>query len=669
MNTRATKLYSQAFLLVVFALTFGAFPGFTEPQQRPPSSADRSAGVNPQSSVRAAPTSSAGTIITRVEISRIGQQTLLRVEGSSRLTCQTERLNSPERLVLDFSGARLGLNRSLIPSALKPIRRIRLGQFKPDVARVVVDLENGVPYGLQSEGQTVTVAFSDASAAPASDQVASQTPIEQGNKGDNTSGNRMAQPRAAFDTSRMPRPKSLAEPKAALANPVAPEAKAEPFQNALDNDMLTFRAQNQTLRSILKQIGDQTKVSILLGEGLGNEQVSVEFRHYRLDEAFRLILKDYDAFLFYGVEQESKGPALLKAVWVYPASRARGFKPAPPGTSAARSAEVLTRREGDQPTDKVLVALRDADEQIRIKALHRGLSSGAEIPQDSLINLALNDQSMNVRFLALRALPRDPRLPSVAERALNDSSSHVSQMAREILGELDAANAQSRAPAANHSKRTIPFSKTKIIIEVNATDGDAGIQISLDAAGWKTLEVFDPNGEKIFAVRASGSVGIQGVTELSFESEEPSLEDVPLDELFVRFPKGDYEFVGITVDGETLSGKAKLTHNIPAGPDIDSPKEGEALDSNDAVVIKWDPVEEPFPGADSPVKIVGYQVIVDRVKPQPLRVFSVDLPATATQVTVSPEFIQANAEYKFEVLAIEASGNQTISESTFKTKP
>jgi len=213
----------------------------------------------------------------------------------------------------------------------------------------------------------------------------------------------------------------------------------------------------------------------------------------------------------------------------------------------------------------------------------------------------------------------------------------------------------------------IPFSKTKIIIEVNATDRDAGIQISVDAMGWKRLEVFDPNGQKILDVGASGSVEKQGVTEFFFESEEPSLEDVPLDELFARFPEGNYTFVGITVDGKTLNGKANFTHNIPAGPEIVFPAEGAVLFPNMPVVINWEPVTDPLPDTDSAVTIVGYQVIVERLKPQPLRVFSVDLPASATQVSVAPEFIQANAEYRFEVLAIEASGNQTISESTFKT--
>jgi hypothetical protein len=57
-----------------------------------------------------------------------------------------------------------------------------------------------------------------------------------------------------------------------------------------------------------------------------------------------------------------------------------------------------------------------------------------------------------VRFLALRGLPRDPNLRWVAERALYDPSSQVSEMAREILSELDAANVQPSAPAASQSK-------------------------------------------------------------------------------------------------------------------------------------------------------------------------------------------------------------------------
>jgi len=168
--------------------------------------------------------------------------------------------------------------------------------------------------------------------------------------------------------------------------------------------------------------------------------------------------------------------------------------------------------------------------------------------------------------------------------------------------------------------------------------GDRGIQIFVAGAGWNRLEVLDPDGQKIFDVSGSTSVGMTGVTELFFESAEPSFRDLPLQQLLARFREGS------------------------------SPREGATLKPV-PVVIDWDPVTDAFPGTNVPVTVVGYQVIVERVKPGPLLAFSVSLPATATQVTLPAEFIQANADYKVEVLAIEQSGNQTITESSFKTAP
>jgi hypothetical protein len=63
------------------------------------------------------------------------------------------------------------------------------------------------------------------------------------------------------------------------------------------------------------------------------------------------------------------------------------------------------------------------------------------------------------------------------------------------------------------------------------------------------------------------------------------------------------------------------------------------------------------------VDIVGYQVVVTRE--DPLRVLSVDLPARARRLPVPAEFLQRGTEYKAEVLAIEASGNQTLTEIAF----
>lgn len=223
---------------------------------------------------------------------------------------------------------------------------------------------------------------------------------------------------------------------------------------------------------------------------------------------------------------------------------------------------------------------------------------------------------------------------------------------------------------AAQQPRAEPFSAARILIEVNASARDGGIQIFVDATGWKRLEVFDPTGQKVFDVLASHSIGVTGVTELFFESAEPSFDELPLDQLLARFPQGGYRFEGITADGaKLLSGRATLRHNIPAGPHVVSPSEGATLAGAAPVVIDWNPVTQAYPGTALPVTIVGYQVIVERVKPKPLVAFNVTLPATVTRVTVPAEFLQANADYKFEVLAIEQSGNQTITESSFKTAP
>lgn len=233
-----------------------------------------------------------------------------------------------------------------------------------------------------------------------------------------------------------------------------------------------------------------------------------------------------------------------------------------------------------------------------------------------------------------------------------------------LLAALFAAALQLAVPP---NLWALQYSQAKIIIEVNASAGDGGIQIFLDAEGWNRLEITDPNREVIFSVGATGSVGMTGVTELFFESAEPSFEDLPLEDLLERFPAGTYRFAGTTTDGKQLSGRPVLSHRIPAAPAIASPTEDAALNADAPIAIDWNPVTTPYPGTTLPVVITGYQVIVERVKPTPLQQFSVFVPASVTKVTVPAEFLQTGAEYIFEVLAIEEGGNQTITEGSFTT--
>jgi hypothetical protein len=209
----------------------------------------------------------------------------------------------------------------------------------------------------------------------------------------------------------------------------------------------------------------------------------------------------------------------------------------------------------------------------------------------------------------------------------------------------------------------IPLSDARILIEINATAGDAGIQMFLDGEGWSRCTVRDPGGNTVVEFQALASVGVQGITELFFESAEPSFDEQTLDELLDLFPAGKYKFDCITTEGQRLKRSATLTHKLPAGPVV-LPEEGAAVNPTLPVVIEWSEVTEAFPGGELGI-IAGYEIIVERLT-DGLK-FSIKLPATDRSVTLPPEFVKPRTEYKFEVLAIENSGNQTITESSFET--
>lgn len=226
-----------------------------------------------------------------------------------------------------------------------------------------------------------------------------------------------------------------------------------------------------------------------------------------------------------------------------------------------------------------------------------------------------------------------------------------------------AGRPSKRAPAT-----PVAFKDARIKFEVNATDGDGGIQLFIDADAWRSLHVFDPNGKEIFETITRGRIAKQGGTELFLESAEPDFDELPLDELLERFPAGTYRLRGRGTEGEQIVGAATLTHAIPDGPHLVSPLTGGALQDPDDVVVVWQPVAPPN---GSP--IVGYQVLV--VQPAsgipaiPKVTLDVTMPATATSVAVPPGFLLRDTEYEWEVLAIEAGGNQTLSSSTFRTAP
>ena len=111
------------------------------------------------------------------------------------------------------------------------------------------------------------------------------------------------------------------------------------------------------------------------------------------------------------------------------------------------------------------------------------------------------------------------------------------------------------------------FSEAEIFFELNNTDGDLGIHALIDGDPWKRLQIEDTAERRMLNVRVSGRLRRQGLTEIFFESAEPTFAELSPARFFRRFPAGTYEVEGLTLEGDELEGEVTLTHVIPAPPD------------------------------------------------------------------------------------------------------
>ncbi len=195
----------------------------------------------------------------------------------------------------------------------------------------------------------------------------------------------------------------------------------------------------------------------------------------------------------------------------------------------------------------------------------------------------------------------------------------------------------------------MPFADAEVFFEFNSTDNDLGLQIFLDAEGWRQVKVSDPRKQKIVQIMTEGKLSDLGITELRFESAEPSPAEV-----LALFPAGEYTFRGKTVEDGKLYSTATLSQDLLPAPTF-SPSDGDAVDAG-ATTVTWN-----APGAEQ-VEIIISNEETDAT-------LDVTVSAPVTSLDIPPQFLQADSEYKIEILSIAENGNKTITESNFVTLP
>jgi hypothetical protein len=245
---------------------------------------------------------------------------------------------------------------------------------------------------------------------------------------------------------------------------------------------------------------------------------------------------------------------------------------------------------------------------------------------------------------------------------------------RTMLTTTIAAFVLITAPFVEAEKKTpIPLKEAKLNIEHNATDHDTGFQGFIDSEGWKRLDVTGPDGA-VLTFKGRGELATLGLTELFFETVEPENADVPIDEMLAKLPEGNYVIAGPSMEngdgGARTEGVALLTHVIPAGPELLSPAAGATIPTI-GQVASWGAVTKTITGDD--VDIIAYQLIIEKdAPPHPHMIgkmgsLSMYLPASVTSIAIPDGFLEAGTAYSWEVLAIEESGNQTLSSGSFQT--
>lgn len=222
----------------------------------------------------------------------------------------------------------------------------------------------------------------------------------------------------------------------------------------------------------------------------------------------------------------------------------------------------------------------------------------------------------------------------------------------------------------------IPFSVANVFFELNNTDGDLGIHALIDGGPWTRLSIETPDERENLSIRLRSSFRRQGLTELFFESAEPTFDELAPEVFFARFPEGDYEVGGRTTEGDELESTATVTHLIPAPPgDIavngllvpEDCDEDPVPAVSDPVLVTWGVVTESHPDlgrTGEPIVVTNYQVVVENEDTELKMTF--DLGPDATEILLPTGLFEPGDEIKIEVLVREESDNQTATESCFE---
>ncbi len=193
------------------------------------------------------------------------------------------------------------------------------------------------------------------------------------------------------------------------------------------------------------------------------------------------------------------------------------------------------------------------------------------------------------------------------------------------------------------------FKEEAITIEYTATNGEAALKLQAETeVAFEAVELRSPFGGTVLEMRGPGGQPLV-LSGFVLESRETTL-----DELVATYPDGLYDLRGRSTDGRALVGRAKLSHRMPATPDLLFPSEGLAGVSTKDLEVRWTP--DPA--------VARYRVVLEQGDNDGL---SVELPAGSSSLRVPEGVLRPGTETLVEIGAVGPEGNCTLVEAVFTT--
>jgi type IV pilus assembly protein PilQ len=217
---------------------------------------------SPEPGIRSSAHRSDGEVraVSLVPVPSDGRAELV-IDVSGTIEVTDRVLRDPNRLVLDLAGATLasGMSRTYDGISRAGVRNVRVSQFTPNVVRVVLDLEQLLPYRIERGAQAIRVSFA------ASQDFAAWNAPAGGTEAD------------ANPPARQPR----------AVSPVLPVANP-PQQTQVARMTVTWN--KAPLEAVIAGFRSVSGRSIVLGRDLGERPVTAEVRDQPWPEAFYSIL-------------------------------------------------------------------------------------------------------------------------------------------------------------------------------------------------------------------------------------------------------------------------------------------------------------------------------------------------------------------------------------------